>query len=76
MKKENKGLYSKPTEEVIDREKPSMFLIKTPKGGLYFFSPKKTAIFFMNTKHVRELLEDKREFACIYKDKVKYNVDK
>jgi len=51
-------------------EKPSMFLRRGNKGGLYFFSPKKTFIYFMSGKHIRELLEGKRDFACIRKQQV------
>ena len=48
-------------------EKPTMFLRKGAKGGLYFFSPKNTIIYYLSGKHVRELLDSKRDFAVIHK---------
>jgi len=56
--------------ESPDSEKPSMFLRRGNKGGLFFFSPKKTSIYFMSGKHIRELLEGERDFVCIHKQKV------
>jgi len=56
--------------ESPDAEKPSMFLRRGNKGGLFFFSPKKTSIYFMSGKHIRELLEGERDFACIHKQRV------
>ena len=53
--------------EEPDSEKPSMFLRRGKKGGLYFFSPKKTIIYYMSGKHISELLEGKREFAVIHR---------
>lgn len=53
--------------ETPDPEKPGMFLRKGRKGGLFFFSPKGTVIYYMSSKHVRELLEGKRDFACIHR---------
>ena len=50
-----------------DSEKPSMFLRKGEKGGLYFFSPKGSVIYYMAGNHVRELLDGKRDFAVIHK---------
>lgn len=52
-------------------QKPSMFLRKSSKEGLYFFSPKQTTIYYMSGRHVQELLAGQREFVCIYKSKVK-----
>ena len=48
-------------------EKPTMFLRKGAKGGLYFFSPKGKTIFYLSGTHVRDLLEGKRDFAVIRK---------
>lgn len=50
-----------------DINKPAMFLRAGVKGGLYFFSPKKTTIFYLNRRHVEELLEGKRKSAVIHK---------
>lgn len=50
-----------------ENEKPSMFLRIGAKGGVYFFSPKHTTIYYMSSSHVKELLAGKREFACIHK---------
>lgn len=72
MKKEHMGFYAQPEKKTPEDEKPSMFLRKTPKGGLYFFSPNKTFIFFLSAKHVQELLDGKRKFACIHKEKVRH----
>jgi len=54
-----------------DKEKPTMFLRKGAKGGLYFFSPKGTTIFYMAANHVMDLLEGRRDFAVIHKGKTK-----
>jgi len=62
--------------ESPDSEKPAMFMRRGTKGGLYFFSPKKSSIYFMSGKHIRELLEGKREFACIHKQRVLNNENK
>jgi len=56
--------------ESPDSDKPSMFLRRGQKGGLFFFSPKKTSIYYMSGTHVRELLDGKRDFACIHKSRV------
>ena len=45
------------TEIIPDSEKPSMFIRKGVKGGLYFFSPKNTVIYYVSGKHIRELLD-------------------
>ena len=66
------------TEQEPNSEKPSMFIRKGAKGGLYFFSPKNSAIFYMSGKHIRELLDgtpiaqpdgtmSPRTFAVIHK---------
>lgn len=49
------------------KEKPTMFLRRGRKGGLYFFSPQKTVIYYMAGNHVRDLLDGKRDFAVIHK---------
>ena len=54
-----------------ENEKPGMFLRRSGRGGFYFFSPKKTYIYFMSGNHVQELIEGKREFVCISKQKVR-----
>jgi hypothetical protein len=54
-------------EQKPDSEKPSMFLRRGAKGGLYFFSPKNTVIYYMAGNHVRDLLDRKRDFAVIHK---------
>jgi hypothetical protein len=54
-------------EQKPDSVKPSMFLRKGVKGGLYFFSPNSTAIYYMAGNHVRDLLDGKRDFAVIHK---------
>ena len=59
------------TEEKPDSERPSMFLRRGVKGGLYFFTPKGKAIFYMAGNHVRDLLDGKRDFAVIHKGSVK-----
>ena len=62
------------TEEITpDSEKPSMFMRRGAKGGLYFFSPKNTTIYYMAGNHVRELLDGKRDFAVIHKGVTKPN---
>jgi len=76
MEKERKGLYNKVVEKPIDTEKPSMFLRVGAKGGLYFLSPKKTMIYYMSGRHVKELMDGKRDFACIHQAKVKLNDNK
>lgn len=48
-------------------KKPTMFLRKGAKGGLYFFSPTGRAIYYLNGRHVSDLLEGKRDFAVINK---------
>lgn len=48
-------------------DKPTMFLRKGARGGLYFFSPTSKAIYYLNGTHVRDLLEGKRDFAVINK---------
>ena len=58
-----------------DSEKPSMFLRKGSKGGLFFFSPKKTTIYYINAQHVKDLLEGKRDFVCIHKGAVKRDIN-
>lgn len=58
-----------------DSEKPSMFLRKGAKGGLYFFSPKKSNIYYMSRKHVEELLSGKRDFAVIHKGTKNKGID-
>jgi hypothetical protein len=55
------------TEQKPDSEKPSMFLRRGAKGGLYFFTPNNTAIYYMAGNHVRDLLDGKRDFAVIHK---------
>ena len=55
--------------ESPDSDKPAMFIRRGVKGGLYFFSPKKTSIYYMSGKHVKDLLEGKRDFACIHKQR-------
>jgi hypothetical protein len=55
------------TEITPDSEKPSMFLRRGVKGGLYFFSPKNTIIYYMAGNHVRDLLDGKRDFAVIHR---------
>lgn len=62
-------------EQKPDPEKPSMFLRKGANGGLYFFSPKKTIIYYMSRKHVEELLSGKREFAVIHKGTKSEGID-
>lgn len=47
--------------------KPTMFLRKGTKGGLYFFSPKGKSIYYLSGSHVRDLLDGKRDFAVIHK---------
>ena len=59
----------------VDRDKPSMFLRKGAQGGLYFFSPKKTTIYYMSQKHVKELLDGQREFVCIHKSLIHNHAD-
>ena len=54
-----------------DTEKPTMFLRKGVKGGLYFFSPKGKTIYYMAGNHVKDLLEGRRDFAVIHKGQVK-----
>lgn len=61
---------------VEEDEKPGMYLRKSSRGGFYFFSPKKTTIYFMSGKHVRELIEGSRDFVCISKDKVGEDLNK
>ena len=58
---------TKQTEITPDSAKPSMFLRRGAKGGLYFFSPKNTIIYYMAGNHVRDLLDGKRDFAVIHK---------
>jgi len=65
--KHAKGKGKAKEGEMPYPEKPSMFLRKGAKGGLYFFSPKKTTIYYMNAQHIRDLLEGKRDFAVIHK---------
>ena len=55
------------TENKENEIKPTMFLRRGAKGGLYFFSPKNTIIYYMAGNHVRELLDGKRDFAVIHK---------
>ena len=57
----------KEGKEQPDTDKPSMFLRRGAKGGLYFFSPKNTVIYYLSGKHVKELLDGKRDFAVIHK---------
>lgn len=64
-------LSHKKQGKINKEEKPEIFLRKTERGGLYFFSPKKTVIFFMSIKHVKELLNDERDFVCIKMNKVR-----
>ena len=72
------------SEQKPDSEKPSMFLRRGAKGGLYFFSPKHTTIYYMSGKHVKELLGEtlvkqpdgtmkKRTFAVIHKSIMERN---
>ena len=56
------------TEEKPDSVKPSIFMRRGLLGGLYFFSPKGNTIYFMSGKHIRELLNGKRDFVAISKD--------
>ena len=60
--------------ESPDSGKPAMFLRRGSKGGLYFLSPKKHLIYYMNGKHVRELLDGKRDFACMHKNQFKGDI--
>lgn len=63
------------SEKKPDSEKPSMFLRKGANGGLYFFSPKKSTIYYMSGKHVEELLSGKRKFAVIHKGTKEKGID-
>lgn len=67
MNKDHVGFYEQPEKQPVDTDKPTMFLRKGSKGGLYFFSPKGKTIYFLSGKHVQELLEGKRDFAVIHK---------
>jgi hypothetical protein len=69
-------------EQIPDPGKPSMFLRRGAKGGLYFFSPQNTVIYYMAGNHVRELLDGTpvkqpdgtmkpRTFAVIHKGEAK-----
>jgi len=53
--------------EEPDSEGPSMLLRKSG-GWAFFLSPEKTLIYYMSVKHVREMLDGSRDFACIHKD--------
>ena len=64
-------MYGKGTKDKPDISKPAMFLRVGAKGGLYFFSPKKHNIYYLNRRHVKELMEGKRDFAVIHKAPVR-----
>ena len=49
------------------KEEPGMFLRRGAEGGAYFLSPKKTAIYRLNGKHLREFIEKKRDSVLIRK---------
>lgn len=53
-----------------ENEKPGMYLRKSDRGGFYFFNLKKTYIYFMSGKHVKELIAGERDFVCIAKQKM------
>jgi len=74
MEKEKENQGKLPDQDKIDTNKPTMFLRRGALGGLYFFSPKGTTIYYMSHRHVRDLLEGKREFAVIHKSQTKENV--
>lgn len=67
MKNNEQILIVKHEQENIPSDKPTMFLRKGTKGGLFFFSPQGTTIYYMSGNHVRDLLDGKREFAVIHK---------
>lgn len=75
LKRNHMSFYAQPEERTNWHDKPAMFLRVGKKGGLYFFSPKKTTIYYMSADHVKELMSGEREFACIHKSKTLRNVD-
>ncbi len=46
-------------------EETKLYLRKGKNGGLYFFNSSGTKIYFMDSRRVKELIEDKRPYVVI-----------
>ena len=67
---EERGYNMSETKE----KKPSMYLRRGVEGGAYFLSPKKTVIYRLNGKHLKEFVEKKRDSVLIRKGTLKEEI--
>lgn len=59
---------------MTEENRAAMFLRRGAEGGAYFLSPKKTVIYRLNGKHLREFIEKKRDSVLIHKGTLKEEI--
>lgn len=71
MAQERVSGFKTGQEIANERRVSAVFLRKGKNGGLYFFNPAGTHIYFARSKDVLDVIEGKREYAMFTSREVK-----